>query len=98
MTKSIWNKSITKIEKIIETIEKLKLEKYITASCLNLSPIQIKALYHYLQDNNNPVIIDNKLNPLFNVAPLAMLKRYGVNLKQLVAKEKERELKKVLSQ
>jgi len=98
LTKSIWNKSITKIEKVIETMEELKLEEYITPTCLNLSPIQIKALYHYLQDNNNPVIIDNKLNPLFNVAPLAMLKRYGVNLKQLVAKEKERELKKVLSQ
>ncbi len=97
LTKSIWTKSIIKIEKIIETMEELKLHEYITASCLNLSPIQIKALYHYMKENNILVIIDDKLNPLFNVAPSRMLKRYGVNLKQLVAKEKERELKKVLS-
>ena len=94
LTKSIWNKSITKIEKIIETIEKLKLEKYITASCLNLSPIQIKALYHYMKCNNIPAIIDGKLNPLFNLAPSLMLKRYRVNLKELVERELESGLSK----
>ena len=91
LSKSIWNKSITKIEKVIETMEELKLEEYITPTCLNLSPIQIKALYHYMQENNISVIISDKLNPLFNIAPSVMLKRYGINLKQLVAKERELE-------
>ena len=91
LSKSIWNKSINKIESVIETMEELKLERYITIACLNLSPIQIKALYHYMQENNISVIISDKLNPLFNIAPSIMLKRYGINLKQLVAKERELE-------
>ena len=91
LSKSIWNKSINKIESVIETMEELKIERYITPSCLNLSPIQIKALYHYMQENNISVIISDKLNPLFNIAPSIMLKRYGINLKQLVAKERELE-------
>ena len=91
LSKSIWNKSINKIESVIETMEELKLERYITIACLNLSPIQIKALYHYMQENNISVIISDKLNPLFNIAPSVMLKRYGINLKQLVAKERELE-------
>ena len=94
LTKSIWNKSITKIENVIETMEELKIEKYITPTCLSLSPIQIKALYHYMKENNILVIIDGKLNPLFNVSPSIMLKRYGVNLKELVERERENGLSK----
>ena len=94
LTKSIWTKSITKIENIIKTMEELKLEEYITVTVLNLSPIQIKALYHYMKENNILIIIDGKLNPLFNVSPSIMLKRYGINLKQLVERERENGLSK----
>ena len=73
-------------------MKELELDEYITPSCLNLSPIQIKALYHYTKRNNILVIINGKLNPIFNVSPSMMLKRYGVNLKQLVEKERKFEL------
>ena len=91
LSKSIWTKNITKIEKIIELMEELGLENYITISCLSFSPLQIKALYNYLIMNNYDVIIDNKLNPIFNVSPTTLLKRYGINLKELVKQEKEKE-------
>ena len=57
-------------------MEELKLEEYITPTCLKLSSIQIIALYNYIKENNIPIIIDDKLNPIFNLAPSIMLKRY----------------------
>lgn len=97
LSKSIWNKNIKKIEKVVETMIKLSLEDYITIKCLNLSPIQIRALYKYLINNKIDVILDNKLNPIFNASPTVLLYRYGINLKQLVEEEKQKEKNNGLS-
>lgn len=97
LSKSIWTKNINKIEKIIEIMQELGIEKYTTITCLNLAPIQIKALYNFMIKNNIDVIIDDKLNPIFNLTPSKMLTQYGINLKALVAIEKEREIENGLS-
>ena len=90
LTPSIWTISTTKIEDAIKTFEELGLQKYITTSVLRRSSIQIKALCHYLIEHKIPIIKDDKLHSIFNVAPSLLKVRYGIDMKLLVAQEKER--------
>jgi len=87
---SIWSISIKRILDSIELFEKLGIEEFITISSMRKSPIQIMALYHYLEENGISIVIDGKLNAVFNIAPVLLKKRYGIDLKTLVDKERER--------
>jgi len=87
---SIWSISTKRILDSIELFEKLGIEEFITISSMRKSPIQIMALYHYLEENGISIVIDGKLNAVFNIAPVLLKKRYGIDLKTLVDKERER--------
>ena len=75
---------INKIREIIALFEELGLSDYLTNSIFLKSIKQIKVTYDYLIENNIPVIINDKLNPLFNCSKAIMLKYYGINLDELM--------------
>ena len=56
---SIWVFPVKKIREVIETFEELGIEKYILSGHLRLSALQIKAIYHYLEDNNMAIVIED---------------------------------------
>ncbi len=87
LTPTIWTLNNKKIQIVIETIEEYGLEKFITTSLLRKSKIQIIALINYLNENQIPLIMNEKLNPIFNVAPSVLKKKYNIDLKELVHKE-----------
>ena len=51
------------------------------------------ALIHYVQDNQIPLIINEKLHPIFSAPPSVLKKKYQIDLKLLVEQEKIREVK-----
>jgi len=61
------------------------------------SPSQNVALLNYLLSNNIEFVQNGKLNPIFNFQPGALLKKYGIDIKQLIVmypiEEKERKEK-----
>lgn len=88
LTPSIWIISLTRIEEGIKIAENLGLERYITLSFMRKSPTQIEAIYKYLKKHNIGIIINSKLNPIFNISPSFLRKEYGIDLKELVKEEK----------
>ena len=78
---------VNKIREIIALFEELGLSDYLTSSIFQKSIKQIKAVYDYLIENNIPVIINDKLNPLFNCSKSIMLKRYVINLDELMNRD-----------
>lgn len=44
---------------------------------------QIIALIEYLIENKLPVIINEKLNPIFNVSPSVLKRKYNLDIKEL---------------
>ncbi len=90
LTPGIWSISTKRIEDAIKTFEELGLQKIIKTEHLRKSSIQIKALYHYLVENKVPVIKNDKLHPIFNLAPKQLKDRYGLDIKVLIAQEIER--------
>ena len=93
LTPSIFTISNKRIVDAIEVAENFSIEEWITTSFLRKSKIQLLALIHYLQDNQIPLIINEKLHPVFSVAPSVLKKKYHINLKLLVEQEKIREVK-----
>lgn len=81
---SILTKSKDKIRLDIQLAEKYGIEEYINIKYLLKAPSQNYALINYLLDNNIPLIEDGKINSIFGYQPGAMLKRYGIDLKQLM--------------
>ena len=78
---------INKIREIIALFEELGLSDYLTNNIFLKSIKQIKVIYDYLIENGIPVIINDKLNPLFNYSKAEMLKRYGINLDELMNRD-----------
>ena len=93
LTPSIFAITQKGIEDAIEVAENFSIEEWITTSFLRKSKIQLLALIHYLQDNQIPLIMNEKLHPVFSVAPSVLKKKYHINLKLLVEQEKIREVK-----
>lgn len=61
-----------------------EIEDYITKSYLLKSPSQNYAIISYLNDNNLPFVVDGKLNSMFNFQPMALKKKYNIDLKEIM--------------
>lgn len=87
LTSSIIAKSklmIEKIPKLIRLSEEHNIDKYLTQSFLLKSISQNYALIIYLENNNIPLVINEKLNPVFNYQPGALKKNYNIDIKELM--------------
>ena len=60
----------------------------------NISYNELYAKTMYLLDNNINIIIDNKLNPIYNMSNTNMKVTYGVSLEELIEKYKKKEKEK----
>ena len=93
LTPTIFTITQKRIADAIEVAENFSIEEWITTSFLRKSKIQLLALIHYLQDNQMPLIMNEKLHPVFSVAPSVLKKKYHIDLKQLAEQEKTRKAK-----
>ena len=89
LTPSIFVITQKKIIDAIEAAENFGIENWITIIFLRKSKIQLLALIHYLQDKQIPLIINEKLHPIFSAAPNILKTRYHIDLKSLVEQEKK---------
>ena len=60
----------------------------------NISYNELYAKTMYLLDNNINIIIDDKLNPIYNISNTNMKVTYGVSLEELIEKYKKKEKEK----
>ncbi len=60
----------------------------------NISYNELYAKTMYLLDNNIDIIIDDKLNPVYNMSNTNMQVNYGVSLEELIEKYKKKEKEK----
>ena len=89
LTPSIVAKSKSMIQKmpiLIEMAEYYKIDDYINTNFLLLSPSQNYALINYSIENDNPLVINEKLNPIFSYQPGVLRKKYGIDIKVLMDK------------
>ena len=93
LTPSIFTITQKRIEDAIEVAEDLNIGEWITTSFLRKSKIRLLALIHYVQDNQIPLIINEKLHPIFSTPSSVLKKKYQIDLKLLVEQEKIREVK-----
>ena len=93
LTPSIFTITQKRIIDAIEVAETFGIENWITITFLRKSKIQLLALIHYLQDNQIPLIINEKLHPFFSAAPSILKAKNHIDLKSLVEQEKRREVK-----
>ena len=87
LTPSIVSKSKSMIKKmpiLIEMAEYYKIDDHINTNFLLYSPSQNYALINYLIENDNPLVINEKLNPIFSYQPGVLRKKYGINIKVLM--------------
>ena len=87
LTPSIVSKSKSMIKKmpiLIEMAEYYKIDDHINTNFLLHSPSQNYALINYLIENDNPLVINEKLNPIFSYQPGVLRKKYGINIKVLM--------------
>ena len=75
---------IKKIPILIEMAENYKIDRFINMGFLIKSPSQNYALINYLEENNAPLIMKGKLNPIFGYQPVVLKKKYGIDLKGLM--------------
>ena len=89
LTTSIAAKSksmISKLPILISLAEENNIDKYLSTSYLLKSPSQDYALIQYFNENNIPLVIDNKLNSMFSYQPGEIKKRYNIDLDELIKK------------
>ena len=89
LTSSIVAKSKTMINKIpilIDIAETYNIDKYLNSSFFIFSPSQNYAIIQYLNENNQPLIIDEKINPIFGKQPGHLKKKYNIDIKELIDK------------
>ena len=87
LTPSIVSNSRSMIKKmpiLIEMAEYYKIDDHINTNFLRHSPSQNYALINYLIENDNPLVINEKLNPIFSYQPGVLRKKYGINIKVLM--------------
>lgn len=66
----------TKLPVLFKMAEYYKIDGYLTTTFLILSPSQNFALINYLNDNNIPLIENDKLNRVFGRQPGLLKKKY----------------------
>ena len=89
LTSSVVAKSkqmITKLPVLFKMAEYYKIDGYLTTTFLILSPSQNFALINYLNDNNMPLIENDKLNKVFGKQPGVLKKKYGIDIKEQMLK------------
>ena len=89
LTSSVVAKSkqmITKLPVLFKMAEYYKIDGYLTITFLMLSPSQNFALINYLNDNNMPLIENDKLNMVFGKQPGVLKKKYGIDIKEQMLK------------
>ncbi|MGM9878715.1 MAG: hypothetical protein ACI31R_01660 [Bacilli bacterium] len=87
LTSSIVTNSKSMIKKIpilIEMAETYDIDNFLNTSFFLKSPSQNYALIRYLEDNNIPLVIEEKLNPVFSNLPGVLRKKYDIDLKKLM--------------
>jgi hypothetical protein len=75
---------IRKLPYIFYLAEKYSLSKYLNTVFLISSPSQIYALINYMLENNIPLVIDERLNPLFRKTPSVLKLKHGIDVKALM--------------
>ena len=89
LTSSVATKSkqmVTKLPVLIRMAEYYRIDGYLTTTFLILSPSQNFALINYLNDNNIPLIENDKLNMVFGKQPGLLKKKYGIDIKEQMLK------------
>ncbi len=89
LTSSVATKSkqmVTKLPVLIRMAEYYRIDGYLTTTFLILSPSQNFALINYLNDNNIPLIENDKLNSVFGKQPGLLKKKYGIDIKEQMLK------------
>ena len=89
LTSSVAAKSkqmITKLPVLFKMAEYYKIDGYLNTTFLILSPSQNFALINYLNDNNIPLIENDKLNKVFGKQPGVLKKKYGIDIKEQMLK------------
>ena len=89
LTSSIVAKSksmISKLPLLFRLAEENNIDGFLNTSFLLFSPSQNYALIQYLKENNLPLIIDGKLNPIFGKQPGLLMKKYNIDIKELIQK------------
>ena len=89
LTSSVVAKSkqmITKLPVLFKMAEYYKIDRCLTTTFLILSPSQNFALINYLNDNNMPLIENDKLNMVFGKQPGFLKKKYGIDIKEQMLK------------
>lgn len=87
LTSSLVAKSksmLKKLPQLFEMAEDYHLTPHLTTTFLLMSPSQNYALINYLNDHNIPLIIDNRLNPVFGKQPGLLKKKYNIDLKKIM--------------
>ena len=72
---------IKKLPNLIKLAEYYEIAEFINYNYLKNSPSQNFALINYLLENNIPLIVNNKLNPLFLRTSGVLKKKYSIDLK-----------------
>ena len=89
LTSSVVAKSkqmITRLPALFKMAEYYKIDGYLNRSFLLFSPSQNFALINYLNDNNIPLIENDKLNMVFGKQPGVLKKKYGIDIKEQMLK------------
>ena len=89
LTTSIAAKSksmISKLPILISIAEEFNIDGYLNANYLLKSPSQDYALIQYFNENNIPLVIDNKLNSIFSYQHGVLKKKYNIDLNELIKK------------
>ena len=89
LTSSVVAKSkqmITRLPALFKMAEYYKIDGYLNTTFLILSPSQNFALINYLNDNNIPLIENDKLNKVFGKQPGVLKKKYGIDIKEQMLK------------
>ena len=77
---------LKKLPNLIRMAEYYEIDEFINFGYLKSSPSQNFALINYLLENNIPLIVNNKLNPLFLRTSGVLKKKYGIDLKEEMLK------------
>ena len=72
---------LKKLPNLIRMAEYYEIDEFINFCYLKSSPSQNFALINYLLENNIPLIVNNKLNPLFLRTSGVLKKKYSIDLK-----------------
>ena len=89
LTSSVVAKSkimISKLPILLDLAERYGLSEYLNTSFILFSPSQNYALIKYLEEKNIPLIVDEKLNPIFGKQPGVLRKKYGIDIKEYMIK------------